>query len=212
MPLLRLTCPLPRAMLGAVRRQGAWRAAVDESLTLLLAQASEGDAAARNRLFELLYADLRRRAHAELAGHARNSLCTTALVHEAYLRLFDKPLSVSSRAHFFHLAARVMRQVLLDHVRERQAQKRGGGAAAITLTPEVAAERADPLPLIALDRALDELQAFDPALAHLTELHVFAGLEFAEIAQLLATSERSVYRDWRLARVFLHRAMHGETA
>jgi len=185
---------------------------VDESLTLLLAQANDGDAAARNRLFELLYADLRRRAHAELAGHMRNSLCTTALVHEAYLRLFDKPLSVSSRAHFFHLAARVMRQVLLDHVRERQAQKRGGGAAPVTLTVDAAAEQADPLPLIALDRALNELQAFDPQLARLTELHVFAGLEFAAIAELVGTSERSVYRDWRLARVFLHRAMHGEPA
>lgn len=183
-----------------------------ESLTLLLAQASEGDATSRNRLFELLYADLRRRAHAEIAGHARHSLCTTALVHEAYLKLFDKPLSVASRAHFFHLAARVMRQVLLDHVRERQAQKRGGDVAPITLTARVPEEDTDPLPLIELDRALNDLQAFDAQLARLTELHVFAGLEFGEIAQLLDMSERSVYRDWRLARVFLRRAMDSEAS
>ena len=178
-----------------------------EALPELLAAARAGDAAARNRLFELLYADLRRRAHAELAGHARHSLCTTALVHEAYLKLFDKQLSVESRAHFFHLAARVMRQVLLDHVRDRQAEKRGGRAEAVTLTTGLVQAGTDPLPLIELDRALRALQDFDPRLAELTELHVFAGLEFAEIAELLATSERSVYRDWRLARVFLGKNM-----
>lgn len=185
---------------------------MSESLTELLAQASKDDTSARNRLFDLLYADLHRRAHAELAGHARHSLCTTALVHEAYLKLFDKPLSVANRAHFFHLAARVMRQVLLDHVRDRQAQKRGGDMMPITLTARVADEDTDPLPLIELDRALNKLHAFDAQLGRLTELHVFAGLEFAEIAELLDTSERSVYRDWRLARVFLRRAMSGEAA
>jgi RNA polymerase sigma factor (TIGR02999 family) len=180
-------------------------------VTVLLAQASAGDATSRDRLFELLYADLHRRAHAELAGHARHSLCTTALVHEAYLKLFDKPLNLASRAHFFHLSARVMRQVLLDHVREQQARKRGGEAVAITLTALVAEDDTDPLPLIELDRALNALHVFDAQLAKLTELHVFAGLEFSEIAELLDSSERSVYRDWRMARVFLRRAMDGET-
>ena len=105
-----------------------------------------------------------------------------------------------------------MRQVLLDHVRERQAQKRGGDVAPITLTARVPEEDTDPLPLIELDRALNDLQAFDAQLARLTELHVFAGLEFGEIAQLLDMSERSVYRDWRLARVFLRRAMDSEAS
>ena len=197
-------------MIRAVHRHGRGSPTLSESMTQLLALASDGDAASRNRLFELLYAALRRRAHLELAGHARHSLCTTALVHEAYLKLFDKPLSLDSRAHFFHLAARVMRQVLLDHVRDRQAQKRGGNMQPITLTARVAEDDTDPLPLIELDRALSELQAFDEQLAWLVELHVFAGREFAEIAELLGISERSAYRDWRVARVFLRRAMNGD--
>lgn len=212
MPLrspVRLTWPPPRTMLLPVRRHG-WRVAVGESLTQLLVQASQGDAQSRNRLFELLYADMHRRAHIELAGHARHSLCTTALVHEVYIKLFDKSLSVANRAHFFHLAARVMRQVLLDHVRDRRALKRGGEAVPITLTERVEQPDTDPLPLIELDRALNDLAAFDDRLARITELHVFAGLEFAEIAELLDTSERGIYREWRLARVFLRKAMHEE--
>lgn len=185
---------------------------VQESLPSILARASNGDPDARNRLFELLYADLHRRAHAELLHHARNTLSTTALVHEAYIKLFDKPLAVESRAHFFRLAARVMRQVLIDHVRGRERIKRGGDVVAITLSDNIDRTATDQLPLIALDQALDRLQAFDAKLAELTELHVFAGLEFVEIAQLLDTSERGVYRDWRMARVFLRKAMAGGDA
>ena len=101
----------------------------------------------------------------------------------------------------------VMRQVLIDHVRGRERIKRGGDAVAITLGDDVDGAGVDQLPLLALDQALNHLQSFDSRLAELTELHVFAGLEFAEIAQLLDSSERSVYRDWRLARVFLRKAM-----
>lgn len=184
--------------------------AVHEPLADILDRANQGDAAARNQLFELLYADLHRRAHAELAQHARNTLSTTALVHETYIKLFDKALKLESRAHFYRLAARVMRQVLIDHVRTRERIKRGGELA-ITSLDGVDAEGADQFPLLALDRALSELHAFDAGLAELTELHVFAGLEFQDIAQLLASSERSVYRDWRMARVFLRKAMAVES-
>lgn len=180
-----------------------------QTLADILVQANQGNPEARNQLFELLYADLHRRAHAELANHAGNTLSTTALVHEAYIKLFDKQLQIESRAHFFRLAARVMRQVLIDHVRARDRIKRGGDLA-ITSLDQTDAAGEDQFPLIALDRALDELQKFDPALAELTELHVFAGLEFTEIAELLASSERSVYRDWRMARVFLRKAMATE--
>lgn len=183
--------------------------ALHESLAEVLERANRGDAAARNRLFEMLYADLRRRAHAELAQHARNTLSTTALVHETYIKLFDKELQLESRAHFYRLAGRVMRQVLIDHVRTRERIKRGGDLA-ITSLDGIDAEGADQFPLLALDSALDELHAFDAALAQLTELHVFAGLEFRDIAQMLETSERSVYRDWRMARLFLRRAMAAE--
>jgi RNA polymerase sigma factor (TIGR02999 family) len=188
------------------------RVTLSESVTVLLERANDGDAVARNRLFEMLYADLHRRAHAELARHRQQTLSTTALVHEAYLKLFDKPLSLASRAHFFHLAALVMRQVLVDAARERIAQKRGGDAAPITLTGDLGQPDSDPLPLVDLDRALTRLARFEPKLAKLTELHVFAGLEFGEIAQLLGTSERSIYRDWRLARVFLRNAMSHESS
>jgi len=183
-----------------------------EPIESILERASHGDAQARNALFELLYRDLRGRAHAELANHSGNTLSTTALVHEAYLKLFDKELKLESRTHFFHLAARVMRQVLIDHVRARDRVKRGGAFAITSLdTTESAGAGADQFPLIALDRALNQLEAYDAALAELTELHVFAGLDFSEIAQLLNSSERSIYRDWRMARVFLRKAMAVET-
>jgi RNA polymerase sigma factor (TIGR02999 family) len=186
---------------------------MSEPIASILVRASHGDAEARNTLFELLYADLRRRAHAELANHSGNTLSTTALVHEAYLKLCDKELKIESRAHFFRLAARVMRQVLIDHVRTRDRVKRGGAFAITSLdnNSENASAGADQFPLIALDRALNELMAYDAALAELTELHVFAGLEFAEIAQMLNSSERSIYRDWRMARVFLRKAMAAES-
>jgi len=183
---------------------------VHEPLNHILERANDGDADARNQLFELLYADLRRRAHAELGRHAANTLSTTALVHETYLKLFDKTLRLESRAHFYRLAACVMRQVLIDHVRTRERVKRGGDFA-ITSLDDIDVQGADQFPLLALDSALGELQAFDAALAELTELHVFAGLEFKDIAQLLQTSERSVYRDWRMARVFLRKAMAVES-
>ena len=131
-------------------------------------------------------------------------------MHEAYLKLFDKELKIESRAHFFRLAARVMRQVLIDHVRTRERFKRGA-AVAITSLDNAESAGADQFALIALDRALNELTVYDAALAELTELHVFAGLEFAEIALLLSSSERSVYRDWRMARVFLRKAMAAES-
>lgn len=183
---------------------------VSEPIASVLVRASHGDAEARNTLFELLYADLRRRAHAELANHSGNTLSTTALVHEAYLKLFDKELKIESRAHFFRLAARVMRQVLIDHVRTRDRIKRGSEFA-ITSLDDADSAGPDQFPLIALDRALNELTEYDVALAELTELHVFAGLEFAEIAQMLNSSERSIYRDWRMARVFLRKAMAAGT-
>jgi RNA polymerase sigma factor (TIGR02999 family) len=179
---------------------------VSEELTDLLARVSAGDEAANNRVFELLYSDLRARAHAELGRLVSNTLSTTCLVHETYLKLVDKRLAVHDRSHFFRLASHVMRQVLIDHERARSRVKRGGGLA-ITSLDDADAEGPDQFPLMALDRALNQLQSYDGKLAELTELHVFGGLGFQEIADMLDSSERSIYRDWRMARVFLRKAM-----
>src|SRR5450432_673148 len=122
---------------------------MSEPIASILMRDSHGDAEARNALFELLYTDLRRRAHAELANHSGNTLSTTALVHEAYLKLFDKELKIESRAHFFRLAARVMRQVLIDHVRTRDRFKRGGAFVITSLdNTENASAGTDQFPLI----------------------------------------------------------------
>lgn len=161
----------------------------------------------RNELFEVLYQELHSRAHRERARLGSSTLSTTALVHEAYVKLYDRPLNVESRQHFFHLAAQAMRQILVDHARARRRAKRGGGLINVTLDADIPLATDSPVALIALDAALDQLAALDPRLAKLAEMHVFAGLEFREIAELLGTSERSIYRDRRVARVFLRQQM-----
>jgi RNA polymerase sigma factor (TIGR02999 family) len=179
----------------------------EHSASEMLSETIAGDTEARNRLFAVLYDDLHARAHRELGRYSGATLSTTVLVHEAYLKLFDKPLDVRSREHFYHLAARTMRQVLIDHVRSRGRDKRGGRATAVTLGEDVIESNDLPVELVALDGALGELQTFDARLAKLAELHLFAGMEFTDIAEMLDTSERSIYREWRMARVFLRQRM-----
>lgn len=161
----------------------------------------------QNELFQVLYQELHARAHRERSRHGPSTLSTTALVHEAYVKLYDRPLNVESRQHFFHLAAQAMRQILVDHVRSRQCAKRGSGLINVTLEADLPVANELSVELIALDTALDKLSATNPRLAKLAEMHVFAGLDFREIAELLGTSERSIYRDWRLARVILRQQM-----
>ena len=175
-------------------------------ITAWLREAGGGDAAASGKLFETVYAELRRIARRQLAASPPNAtLSTTALVHEAYLRLSgDSRWAVRDRCHFFALAARAMRHVLVDHARRRGRQKRGGGAAVLDLDQhEVAApERAEEL--VALDSALERLDAVDPELARLVEMRYFAGLSVEQIAELLEVSDRTVKRRWRTARAFLY--------
>ena len=121
---------------------------MSEELTNLLARVSAGEEAENNRIFELLYSDLRARAHAELGRLASNTLSTTCLVHETYLKLVDKPLAIHDRPHFFRLASQVMRQVLIDHERARARIKRGGGLA-ITSLDDADAQGPDQFPLMA---------------------------------------------------------------
>jgi RNA polymerase sigma factor (TIGR02999 family) len=162
-----------------------------------------------------LYHELHRLAHVQLAAHGRAgaTLNTTVLVHEAYLRLASSPGSDSpgigttgDKAYFFNLAARVMRHVIIDFARRRDADKRGGGAVKVSL--EQAGDLAGPdgsltAELLALDAALGELERGSPDLARLVELRFFAGLPLEEIATMLGRSERSLKRDWRRVRAFL---------
>jgi RNA polymerase sigma factor (TIGR02999 family) len=176
-------------------------------LSVLLQAARAGDARAVDQLFAALYSDLKRLAHAQLAReHRRDMLETTALVHEAYVRLVEPAgLSATDRAHFLNLAARVMRHVLLDLARRRDAAKRG--AALRVSWPEgfdpAAREEPAPVTMLALEGALLRLEQESPRLAELVQLRFFGGLALGEIAGVLEVSERTLKRDWRRARAFL---------
>jgi RNA polymerase sigma factor (TIGR02999 family) len=178
-------------------------------ITGLLVAWRGGDRTAFERLFPLVYADLRQMAHRHLAGERPDhSLATTDLVHEAYLRLVDqKRVEWADRAHFFGVAAQAMRRVLVDHARRHQAQKRGGKRQRVTLDDglAVADERADLL--VALDEALDRLTAVDERLARVVELRFFGGLTEPETAEVLGVTDRTVRRDWVKAKGWLHQAM-----
>jgi RNA polymerase sigma factor (TIGR02999 family) len=175
-------------------------------VTSLIAAARDGDKAAEARVFELLYADLKRIAR-RLAGYGADAPRATSLVHEAYLRI-ARPggLPVNDRVHFFALAARAMRQLAVDRARERHAAKRGGGIAPMSLEElDVADGRAlRDADLLSLDQALQRLRELDSELVQLVEMRFFGGLELEEIAELNGRSVSSLKRDWRKARAFLH--------
>jgi RNA polymerase sigma factor (TIGR02999 family) len=178
-------------------------------VTRLLESAVAGDGEALDRLLPLVYEDLRRVAHRQLdregGGH---TLQTTALIHEAYLKLASGgAMSATSRAHFLAIAARAMRQVLVDYARRRKAAKRGGGVISVTLgdqagTPDTSADD-----LLALDDALKQL---DPRQRQVIECRFFGGMEEKDIAEALGVSERTVRRDWVKARAWLYQALYAE--
>ncbi|HKH91454.1 MAG TPA: ECF-type sigma factor [Gemmatimonadaceae bacterium] len=182
-------------------------------VTALLIAWSEGDGAALDTLLPVVYAELRRQARRalrrEAAGH---TLQPTALVHEAYLKLVDqRPGRWHGRAQFYGVAARCMRQVLVDAARTRRAAKRGGGAQPITLsdadgTPASEGEAAGD-DVLALDAALARLAALDPDQARLVELRYFAGLTLDDTAATLGVSSATVSREWRVARRWLRREL-----
>jgi RNA polymerase sigma factor (TIGR02999 family) len=184
--------------------------ASDGQVTLLLHAVRKGDEAALGALFALLYGELHALAHRQLGG---GSLGTTAVVHEAYLKLLgSESLSAQDRGHFFALAARVMRQILVDHARARSARKRGGGAAHLPLDEALDAAReadASAASLLDLDAALARLAALDERLARLVELRFFGGFEVEEAALLLGVTSRTLRRDWRKARAFLYDELYG---
>lgn len=184
-------------------------------LTELIRLARGGDKLATDRLFAAVYADLHRLAARQVRGNA-GGMRTTSLVHEAYFKLArPEALEVNDRQHFFAVAARAMRQLVIDHARQRAAGKRGGGAPAVALedAPEVELlPIARDVDLLALDDALGRLAQLDPRLLELVELRFFGGLELEEIAALSGRSERTLKRDWRKARAFLQVHLAGDIA
>jgi RNA polymerase sigma factor (TIGR02999 family) len=173
-------------------------------VTRLLESARAGDAAALNHLFELVYQELRRIAAARLR-HSDSTLSATGLVHEVYLKLTAAgPPRAEGRAHFLAIAARAMRQLLIDRHRERSADRRGGGWEQTTLGAEQAVISLEGDELLALNDALERLE---PRQRQVAEHRLFAGMEEREIAEVLGVSERTVRRDWTKARAWLVHAL-----
>lgn len=179
-------------------------------ITLLLARARDGDRAAFDSLFELLYPELRRIARARLAPHVRDAMLdTTALVHECYLKFAGAArLQPADRVHFLAYAATVMRSVIVDTARAGLAQRRGGDAAHVTLNTGVAEAVANPEDeILDVHEALDGLARLDPRLAKVVEMRYFGGMKETEIAESLGLTERTVRRDWEKARLLLASAL-----
>ena len=178
-------------------------------ITRLLLDWRDGDQAALDQLAPLIYDDLRRLAHRRLLGErAGHTLQTTALVNEAYLRLIDqREASWQNRAHFFAIAARLMRRILLDYARTRHYAKRAGVERQVAL--DEAAELSDErgAELIAVDEALTNLAAFDERKSHVVELRFFGGLTIEETAEALQISHATVEREWTTARAWLYREL-----
>jgi RNA polymerase sigma factor (TIGR02999 family) len=177
-------------------------------VTRLLLRWTEGDQNALNDLLPLVYDELRRLARSylqrERPGH---TLQSTGLVNEAYLRLVDQNVSWQNRAHFFGIAAQMMRRILVDHARARDAAKRGAGDFKVTLDEDIVVSGARDVDVIALDIALDNLAKLDPQQGRIVELRFFAGLSIEETSEVLSISPATVKRDWAMAKAWLAREM-----
>jgi len=182
-------------------------------VTELLVRWRAGDRTALEKLMPLVYEELRRLAHHYLRQERTNhTLQSTALVHEAYLRLAGStPPAWQDRAHFFGIAAHVMRRILVEYARNRAADKRGGGVIRLTLDDAIAPSDGLDIDLVALDKALHELSEFDVQQSKIVELRFFAGLSIEDTSEVLGVSPATVKRDWVTARAWLYRAMTGDT-
>ena len=181
----------------------------DLNVTVLLKRIAGGDGAAWDLVLPQVYEELRQIAQRLLRDQAPDhSLQTTALIHEAYLKLVGSDPDWESRRHFECVAARAMRHVLVDHARAKLTGKRGGGVAQrVPLTDDVAQVGADQLDALALDEALERLQKLDPEAAQVFELHCFGGLDHETIGRIVDCSERTVERRWRFVRSWLAREL-----
>ena len=190
------------------------RTASTQEVTQLLLAWREGDEEALEQLVPVVYQELRRLAHRYIAGERRElTLETTALVNEAYLRLVDSPkVQWQNRAHFFAVSAQLMRRILVDFARTRGAQKRGGGAQQVTLKDAMIAPPKKGEDLVALDQALQGLEAVEPRRSRVVELRYFGGLSVKETAEVLKVSADTVMRDWKLAKLWLLRKLSQESS
>jgi len=181
-------------------------------ITSLLKRWSEGDGDAFPQLVELAYDDLRAIAHRRLITAAGGqTLATTALVNEAYLRLAGRDGgSWESRAHFYAFASRAMRHILVDHARRARAEKRGGGQDALPLDEQLAAGGRESVDLLGIDDAVERLASRHPRMAQVVELRFFGGLTVSEVAEVLGASARTVEREWVKAKAYLLEAIEAD--
>ena len=189
-------------------------AASPNSVTQLLVAWGEGDQAARDELMAAVYHELHHLAHnymkRESPGH---TLQTSALVNEAFLRLIDqKNVRWQNRAHFFGLAAQMMRRILVDYARSRRYAKRGGGLRDLSLDEALTVSQERTEQVVVLDETLDRLAQFDPRKSKIVELRFFAGMNIEETAEILGVSPATVMRDWTLAKAWLRREMDSAAA
>ncbi|WP_280152056.1 ECF-type sigma factor [Piscinibacter sp. XHJ-5] len=178
-------------------------------VTTLLMAARRGEPLQIDKLFELLYGEMRRIAHAKLRHRPDGVLLdTTSLVHEAYLRLLERDrLQLNDRSHFLAYAARVMRSVVVDVVRENQAERRGGGHMFVTLDTAAGGVSTDGDAVLRIHESLEELSRIDERLVRVVEMRYFVGLDYQEISDALGVSVRTVERDWQKARSFLYEVL-----
>jgi len=178
-------------------------------ITRLLASVRDGDRHAIDAVFNLVYAELHTAARRQLArGRPGQTLDTTVLVHEAYLKLVDSAqANWTDRGHFFAVAAKAMRQIIIDYARWASRKKRGGGVHKISLDGIDVADEERASELVALDLALTQLESFSARLARIVELRFFAGLSVEETAELLAAEPHQIKREWRKARAFLFQSI-----
>ncbi len=179
-------------------------------VTKILRDWSGGDAGAAERLFPLVYDELKKQARRYLSGErVEHTLQPTALVHEAYLKMVDQTvLSAENRAHFFAIASRVMRQILVDHARAHNAEKRGGAAQRFSIEDiENVLPAQSAADLLELDEALQKLEALDERKSRVVDMRFFGGLNESEIAEVLGVGEKTVRRDWQFAKLWLLREL-----
>src|SRR5436189_1139885 len=184
-----------------------------ERVSQLLANWSNGDDAVLRELTPLIYEELRRLAHHQMGGQRPDhTLQTTALVNEAYLRLTSQTNPTwQSRAHFFAVAARAMRQIVVDYARSQRSQKRGGGALKVELDEAAIVSPEQSKELVDVHEALERLGTLDSRKARVVELKFFGGLNYDEIAEVLKIARMTVRRDWEFARLWLYTELHSAT-
>ena len=184
-----------------------------QNITELLVGYGRGDKEALDQLMPIVYDELRRQAARYLRREqAGNTLQTTALIHETYVRLVDqRNVQWQNRAHFFGIAAQMMRRILVDHARAKKRVKRGGSDVRVSLGDATVAVKGQDLDVVALDEALERLAKIDEEQSRVVELRFFSGLTVEETAEVMQISKATVKRDWSMAKAWLHRELSGDT-